>query len=218
MQSVPFVNRALLGIAVAALAFAGTAQSAAAQPASGGMMIRVSVVESINPIAVIRPPDGIRVVTDAFGSRGQLRFGIESDMPVEVSIRAVDGSVLPGSAALASRIRLVGSATVPRGGPATPGRAFNSGANEIGLDFNWSDFGNATRGTLELPATEVRATARRGDAEVTVIAYLPAVSLNVPPGAATTVAAAETPGVADRSAAPRAPSLHFARQRRVPRA
>jgi hypothetical protein len=180
MQSIRLVNRPLLGVAAAALFVAGWACVAGAQAVNGSMTVRVTVLESINPIAVIRPADALRVVTDARGSHGQVRFGIESDMPVDVSIRAVDGSPLADAATLASRIRLVGSAPVARGARAVQARALSAGSSEIGLDFNWSDFGDASRGTLELPATEVRATAWKGDAEVTVVAYLPAVSLRVP--------------------------------------
>ena len=189
-------TRTLLVAAIALCALPGAPRTAQAQAMSGSMAIRVSVVESISPIAIIRPAEALRVVTDAYGSRGQVRFGIESDMPVEVSIRAADGSPIAGGVALASRVRLVGAARAPGGsGRAPAGRAFAAGVNEIGLDFNWTDFGDATRGTLDLPATEVRATARKGDAEVTVIAFLPAVSLDVPrqPIAATLVAQTRRP-------------------------
>lgn len=189
-------NRYVLAAAAALGALVGAARTAQAQPATGSMAIYVSVVESISPIAVIHSANELRVLTDAYGSRGQVRFGIESDMPVEVSIRTVDGSPIAGGVALASRVRLVGAARAPSGSGGVPaGRAFAAGVNEIGVDFNWTDFGDATRGTLELPATEVRATARKGDAEVTVIALLPAVSLHVPrpPIAATLVAQTRRP-------------------------
>lgn len=131
---------------LAALALAVVVAPASAQRvATGAMTVRVTVLETVRPIALAEPAERPQVVRDPVTGRYQLRMTLASEAPIEAR--------LGESSAAAPRARIVSGADTTRW--------------SVRVDLP-AAIGSAS------DTVEVRLTSRTGEAETTVIARVPA--------------------------------------------
>ena len=174
-------------VAFVACAASACASEARGQGATGGMVITVTVLEPVRPIALLRPLQAATVHSAAEGSYASVSLGVSLETPFTVRVRTTGSDSARG---VAPSVRLHGGAPAPLGtGMVTLSQAVPAGAHDLAIEFTASD-GDAS--WLELPATEVTITTIDGDAVTEATATFAAASLPLPvvarAAAATTIA------------------------------